>query len=50
MGSDDKLLIVKFPSDTHSDIILNYNLGAMSVQFDYIYALIWRKTRKAQTV
>lgn len=46
MGQEDKLIIVKFPSDTHGDIILKYQLGTMSVQFDYIYALVWRKTRK----
>lgn len=46
MGNDDKLLIIKFKSDTHADIILKHQIGMLSAQFPYLYALVWRYTRK----
>jgi hypothetical protein len=46
MGQEDKILIVKFPSNTHGDLILKYKLGYMAASYDYIYAIIWRKVRK----
>ncbi|MBR1455162.1 MAG: hypothetical protein IJ593_11075 [Lachnospiraceae bacterium] len=46
MGNDDKVLIVKFSSDHHANLILKHKLGTLSVNYDYIYAFIWRKTRK----
>lgn len=45
MGEDDMILIVKFPSDKHSNIVLQYRLGSLT-NFDYIYAFVWRKNRK----
>lgn len=46
MGNDDKLLIIKFSSDTHADIILKHQIGMLSAQYPYLYALVWRYTRK----
>lgn len=46
MGQDDKLLIMKFSSNKHGDIILKHKLGYLASDFDYIYAIVWRKTRK----
>lgn len=46
MGSDDKVLIVKFSSNHHGNLILKYKLGTLSVTYDYIYAIVWRKSRK----
>lgn len=46
MGLDDKLLIVKFSSKTHANLVLQYKIGNLAAQYDYIYALVWRKTRK----
>jgi hypothetical protein len=46
MGDDDKILIVKFPSKYHGDVVLKYKLGMLAQQFDYIYAAVWRNSRK----
>ena len=46
MGPSDKVLIIKFDSNTHGDIILKHNIGPLSASYDYIYAIIWRKSRK----
>lgn len=46
MRDQDKVLIVKFPSNTHGDLILKYKIGYVAASFDYIYAIVWRKTRK----
>lgn len=46
MGSEDKLLILKFNSNSHGNIILDYNLGEIADDFPYIYSFVWRKTRK----
>lgn len=43
---DDKVLIIKFPSRQHGDLILKYRIGELSASFDYIYAIVWRATRK----
>ena len=45
MGDNDKLLVLKFKSDTHGDIVLEHRLGDMLVH-EYIYAIIWRVGRK----
>lgn len=46
MGLDDKLLIIKFSSKTHANLVLQYKIGNLAAQYEYIYALVWRKTRK----
>jgi hypothetical protein len=46
MGEDDKLLIIKFSSDHHDNLVLKYKIGNLAAQYNYIYALIWRKSRK----
>lgn len=46
MGSEDKVLIVKFSSDHHCNLVLKYKLGDLATSYDYIYAIVWRKTRK----
>lgn len=46
MGDDDKVLIIKFNSNHHGDVILKYRIGYLSTQYEYIYAIIWRKSRK----
>ena len=46
MGNEDKVLIVKFSSNHHCNLILKYKLGNLSTTFDYLYAVIWRKSRK----
>lgn len=47
MGADDdKLLIIKFPANTHGDLILKHKVGNLSAQYEYLYALVWRVTRK----
>ena len=46
MGDDDKVLLIKFKSKHHGDVILKYKIGYLAAQYDYIYAIIWRKSRK----
>lgn len=46
MGNDDKVLIIKFESNKHANLILQYRLGYMSTTYDFIYAVVWRKSRK----
>lgn len=46
MGDEDKILIVKFPSKYHGDVILKYKIGMLAQQFDYIYVAVWRDSRK----
>lgn len=46
MGGEDKLLIIKFSSNHHGNLILEHKIGHLASQYDYLYALVWRKTRK----
>lgn len=46
MGQEDKVVIVKFSSKHHGNLILQYRIGTLSVTYDYIYAIVWRKARK----
>lgn len=48
MGNEDKVLILKFDSNTHSNIILEHRLGHLAEEYDYLYAIVWRRTRKAK--
>ena len=46
MGSDDKVLIVRFDSTKHGNLILKYRIGNLSATYSYIYAVVWRKLRR----
>ena len=46
MGNDDKVLVLKFSSNTHGNIILQYKIGNLAADYKYIYAIIWRKYRR----
>lgn len=46
MGTDDKILVIKFPSSKHADLTLKYRQGNLAASFDYLYAIVWRKGRK----
>ena len=46
MGNDDKVVIIKFPSNKYGNLILQYRLGNLSTTYDYLYAVVWRKSRK----
>ena len=43
---DDKILIIKFSSKHHGNIVLQHKIGQLAAQYDYIYAIVWRVTRK----
>ena len=45
-SDDDKLLIIKFSAKTHGDLVLKHKVGHLSAQYEYLYALVWRVTRK----
>ena len=38
MGGEDKLLIVKFPSNRYGNVILENRLGHLAEEYDYIYS------------
>ena len=46
MGNEDKVLIVKYNSKKHGNLALQYKIGHLSASYDYIYAIVWRKSRK----
>ena len=46
MGNDDKVLIIKFDSNKHCNLVLQYKIGYLAATYPYIYAIVWRKTRK----
>lgn len=46
MGNSDKVLVIKFDSNKHGNIILQYRIGHLASTYKYIYAIVWRKTRK----
>lgn len=46
MGDDDKVLIIKFSSQHHANLVLEHRIGNLAAQYDYLYAIVWRKSRK----
>lgn len=46
MGDDDRILIVRFDSSSHGNLILEHNIGSLAAQYEYLYAIIWRANRK----
>lgn len=46
IGDKDGVAIIRFDSDTHGNIVLLNKIGNLAAQFTYIYAIVWRKTRK----
>lgn len=46
MGNEDKVLIVKFDSTKHGNVILEHRIGGLAVSYDYIYAIVWRQSRR----
>lgn len=46
MGPEDKVIVVKFNSDKHGHLILKHRIGELASTYPYLYAVIWRKTRK----
>lgn len=46
MGQEDKILILKFPSNKQGNVILEHKIGHLAANFSYIYAIVWRKNRK----
>lgn len=46
MGEEDKVLVVKYKSKDHGDVTLKNNIGELALNFEYIYAIVWRKSRK----
>lgn len=46
MGNEDKVLIIKFDSNKHGNLILQYKIGHLASTYEYIYAIVWRKSRK----
>lgn len=46
MGDDDKVLIIKFSSKHHGNIVLQHHIGNLAAMYPYIYAVVWRVSRK----
>lgn len=45
IGNEDKIVILKFRSKHYGNIILKYRIGNLATEYDYIYAVCWRKNR-----
>ena len=45
MGDEDKILVIKFKSKHHSNVVLEYRIVDLTVNNEYIYAIVWRKSR-----
>ena len=46
MGDSDKLLVLCFSVKHHANIILEHRISNLTANNKYIYAIVWRKTRK----
>lgn len=46
MKNEDKVLIIKFNSNKHGNLILQHRIGHLASTYEYIYAIVWRKSRK----
>ena len=46
MGEDDKVLIIKFSSKHHGNVILQHRIGNLAARYPYIYGIVWRTSRK----
>lgn len=46
IGEDDQLVVLSFSSKHHGNIILKHRIGSLASQYERIYAVCWRKTRK----
>ncbi len=46
MGNEDKVLIIKYDSKKHGNLTLQYRIGHLAATYKYIYAIVWRKSRK----
>ena len=47
MDGEDLLLILGFSNKHHGNMILKHRVGHLTAQYDTIYALVWRKSRKS---
>ncbi len=46
LEDDDKVLIVGFPSTRYANLALEHNIGWLYEEYKFIYAIIWRVSRK----
>lgn len=46
IGEEDKLVVLQFKSGKYGNLALQYNIGGLSKNYEYIYAVCWRKTRR----
>jgi hypothetical protein len=46
IGNGDRVIIAKYKSDKYGNATLEYNLGMMALSSKYLYAIVWRQTRK----
>ena len=46
IGDEDKLVVLSFASGKYGNVVLTHNIGNLSKNYKYIYAVCWRKTRK----
>lgn len=48
LAFEDKLLVIKFRSKHFGNIILKHRIGELASLYNWIYAFVWRKTRKVR--
>lgn len=46
MGNSDKIIILKYKSKYYGHIALKHKVGHLASEYEYMYAVVWRKTRK----
>ena len=46
MADDDLLLILEYNSKHHGNMTLKHRIGHLTAEYENIYAIIWRKSRK----
>lgn len=48
MGEDDRVIVLKYKSDKYGNITLAHRIGSLAHDYDFIYAVVWRKRRKVK--
>lgn len=46
MGDEDNLLVLRFSSQHHANVVMQYRIADLTVRNKFIYAVVWRKHRK----
>lgn len=48
MGEEDRVIVLKYKSDKYGNVTLANRIGNLVTKNNYLYAVVWRKRRKAK--